>query len=618
MRPTASPRRLRASVSALLLALACVSGPRPLETVEPAVSSWVETPDTETRVRLTFVGTNDLHGWLEPHERAGDGPAVLGGIDIFAGYLNIMRAHRPGGVVLLDAGDMFQGTLVANMTEGEAVIKAFNLLKYDAVAVGNHEFDYGPEGDPVIALTPSEDPLGNLKKRMEQARFPLLTGNIAEKATQRPVEWPNGKRTLLIERKGVKIGIIGLTTPMTPLVTLAQNVESLEFLALKDTTLELSKELRERGAQVVALVLHAGTGCQSVDDASDLASCDPSGELYKLLMELAPGTVDVAVAGHTHQRLAHFINGTPAVQSGSFGRYFGVVELVWDPTAGRLVTAETKIWKPVALCRKVFAASKDCREEPAPGQTLALLPAMFMGREVTPDQVVSEAMRPDFRLVAKRKNEELGPVLAHGFGISRTSESALGSFVADVMREAVPGAQVAVTNSGGIRTAINAGPVTYGDVFNALPFENRLATLDLTGQQLLEFLAHGVDGKHGLIQVSGVHLQVAKLAPDKPSCLPNNSRLVKATLADGSEIKPKSRYQVVTNDFVAGGGDGYGVVLGKLESQHIKVRAELPPMREVVVASLRVSPRLKGPPADPTPRITFVEPPPCAAAAAAP
>jgi 5'-nucleotidase len=514
----------------------------------------------------------------------------------------VLREKRPDGIVLLDGGDVFQGTLVVNMTEGEVVIKAYNLLEYDAVALGNHEFDYGPEGEPVVALTPADDPLGNIKKRVAQARFPFLAGNVFEKATGKPVQWPNLRRSALIERKGVRIGLIGLSTPMTPSVTLAQNVASLEFRELEQTTIELAAELRERGAQVVLLALHAGTGCPVGTGPHETQACDVRGELWRLLHEIPPGTVDAAVAGHTHQYLAHFVNGTPSIQSGSFGVAFGVVDLWFDRRAGRLDTSRTRIWPTVPLCRKVYPSTGDCRQEVKGEEPV---PAIFLGEIVQPITAITDALRPELKLVEHRKNELLGPVLEDPFTRSRVDESDLGDFVADVMREALPGTHVAMTNSGGLRADLDSGPLTYGAVFSALPFENRLAQVTLTGDQLVELLRQGVSGKHGIVQVSGIRLEVLD-ASAKP-CRPEEGRLVTAIFDDGRPIVADATYEVVMNDFMATGGDGFQAVLSKLDPDQIRVRHDLPPLREVVVSHLRVHPQIKGPTRGPR-RIRFVTP----------
>lgn len=552
-------------------------------------------------VHITIVGTNDLHGWLEPHdpERAGEEP-VLGGVSTFAGYVAILREQRPDSVVLLDAGDLFQGTLVANMTEGAAVIKAYNLLRYDASAIGNHEFDYGPEGDSNVARTPSEDPLGALKKRLQEAKFTFLTGNIFVKDTNEPVAWPNTARSIIIRRHGLNIGIIGESTPTTPAVTLGQNVGTLDFKPLVPTTIELANDLRARGAQIVILTVHAGAGCPREQDPHELTGCT-GGEIFPLLRELPPGTVDAVVAGHTHQFLANFVNNVPAIQSKSYSEAFGVIDLAYNTQTGKVDQSETRVWQPVPICRLVHQDTSSCRFGSGP-----LVVPTFLGETVVPDAGIEDALGPDLQAVSTRKSEKLGPKLEFPFTRTREGESDLGDLVADVMKDAVPGGQIAVVNSGGLRADLAPGTLTYGRVFTALPFENRLSVLQLTGAELVALISKGLEGTHGVLQMSGIRVQA--IEPGSKACEEGGSRVVSATLESGGPVVPTETYTVITNDFVAGGGDDYDTVLNQVDPSRITIRYDLPPVREEVVAWLRFHPEMNKPIKPPKPRLSFVKP----------
>jgi 5'-nucleotidase len=552
-------------------------------------------------VHLTVVGTNDIHGWLEPHEpeRVGDEPS-LGGIATFAGYVSILREQRPDSVVLLDAGDLFQGTLVANMTEGAAVIKAYNMLHYDASAVGNHEFDYGPEGDANVARTPSEDPLGALKKRLTEANFPFLTGNIFVKDNGEPVSWPNTARDIIIRRHGLNIGIIGESTPSTPSVTLGQNVASLDFKPLLATTVELAADLRARGAQIVILAVHAGAGCPREAEPHELTGCT-GGEIFPLLRELPPGTVDAVVAGHTHQFIANFVNNVPVIESKSYAEAFGVIDLAYDTKTHKIDQSLTHIWPPVSICRMVHQDTNSCKQGSGPW----VVPT-FLGETVVPDSTIEEAIAPDLQAVATRKSDKLGPRIEFPLTRSRDKESDLGDLVADIMKGAVPGAQVGLVNSGGLRADVDAGTLTYGRIFNALPFENQLSVMQLTGAELTALISRGLEGTHGILQMSGIRIQA--IEPGVKSCDEGGSRVLSATLESGGPINPTDTYTVVTNDFVAQGGDDYNAVLDQVDPSHIQVRWDLPPVREEVAAYLRFHPEMTRYNRPAKPRINYVKP----------
>lgn len=576
--------RLLAPFAILAVALACAT-PRG------------ERPDV---VRVTLVGTNDFHGWIEPHERRDDREAapVLGGLDAFAGYVDILRRQRPDEVVLLDAGDMFQGTLVANLTEGAAVVRAYGAVGYDAAAVGNHEFDYGPEGPQVAASGPDEDPVGNLKARIAEASFPFLAGNIYERGTGAPVDWPNAPRSVMLQRQGLRIGVIGLITETTPGVTLSQNVAGLEFAPLAPVTVELAKEMRDRGAELVVVTAHVGGGCNELSDPFDLSSCDAGSELFRFLEALPVGTIDAIVAGHSHQALAHFVHGVPAIQSHSLGTAFGVIELFFDRRARKVLREQTTIWKPTDICRQVFTDTGGCRTV---GKG-PLEPARFLGEAVQPASRVLKAIRGDLERVRKIEEESVGPILERRFGRSRTRQSALGSLVADAMRAAIPDADVAFTNSGGLRAELPAGRLTFGQLYRALPFDNRLSILTLTGAELLALFEEGFSGSFGVPQLSGIELEVAT------SCRPRE-RIVTARLSNGEVLHPGRMYRVVTNDFVATSGDGYGRPLRKVDEERIEISERLPKVREVVMTELRGGPSPRAPAADSASRIRYVDAP---------
>ena len=168
-------------------------------------------------VTVSLVGTNDLHGHIEALPR-------LGG---YLANLRRARAQDGGGVVLVDAGDMFQGTLESNLGEGAAVVRAYNLLGYAAAAVGNHEFDYGPVGPAPSPRAPDDDARGALKARAAEARFPFLAANLADVASGAPPSWPNVRPTTIVQVAGVKVGVIGMTTMATPRTTMAANFAGL-------------------------------------------------------------------------------------------------------------------------------------------------------------------------------------------------------------------------------------------------------------------------------------------------------------------------------------------------------------------------------------------------------
>ncbi len=515
-------------------------------------------------IRITLAATNDLHGWVHPHTFQRDDGRVLeeGGLATLAGYISILRAQNPGGVLLLDGGDLFQGTLASNLSEGAVVIDAYNHLGYTAAAIGNHEFDYGPVGPVSVASDPEVDAFGALKARLAQAKFPLLAVNIYEARSGERPGWLPDDGSLLVEIKGVKIGILGLVTPSTPHTTNPVNVSSLRFGSLVPETAAAAKRLRQRGAEIVIGVAHAGGKCGSCEDPKDLSTCDTnSGEIFELLLQLPPGTVDAMIAGHTHQELAHFVNGTPVVETRALGRALAVVELFVDPKTRRVLPDQTVLSRNVAVCEKVEKTAGTCELSVLKKMPkVELEPATYRGQPVIVDAALQKMLAPVLAQVESSQRRSLGLTVPRALWRNYEAESALGDFLADSLR-ALEKADVAILNSGGLRADLPAGELTYGNVYEVIPFDNTISTLTLSGEELRRLLHAAYGSGKGVFQVSGLKVKIGRC--------PGQGRLKSFTLANGKAVDPVKKYRVVMPDFLARGGDGLGPVLSAVPTSRI-------------------------------------------------
>ncbi len=506
-------------------------------------------------LRLTIVGTNDFHGHVLPYRAAlRDGTAVeMGGSAIFAGYLANIRAENPGGVILLDGGDVMHGTIASNVTEGAVVIDVYNYLGYTATAIGNHEFDYGPVG-PVSVAVPGMDPFGALKARIQQANFPFLAVNIYDAATGERPSWLGNDGTLVIEVNGVKVGIFGLATPTTPKTTNPVNVASLRFGSLALEAISAATALRGRGAEVVIAVMHAGGKCASYDNPRDISSCSPKQELFEMLEEIPPGTLDAIVAGHTHQVVGHFIKGVPAIETHGVGGSFSTIDLWLDPKQHSVIADRTQIRAAIPLCARV-----DERGSCDPGKlrdapSIRLAQASFLNRPVVPDAKITEMLKPAEAMVHAEEERKLGVKVPHQLVRNREGESALGEVLADALRE-MEHADVALLNPGGLRSDVAAGELTYGTMYKVLPFENTVANLTVTGEELTRLL-QAAYSSGGVYQESGLQLTLLRCS--------DVVRLKAAKLSDGSPIHPERRYKVAMSDFLASGGDNMAPAVSSL------------------------------------------------------
>lgn len=453
-------------------------------------------------VTLSVVGTTDVHGFVFPRNGRG-------GVALLAGYLKNLRAARAadgGATLLVDSGDTFQGGIESNLTEGGLVIDAYNALGYTAAAIGNHEFDFGPVDLPGARQSRDGDPRGAIKARAAQARFPMLAANLIDAATDQPVDWPNVRRSVVVEAAGVKVGLVGVMTIDALRATLPVNVRGLRMAPLAPTIITEATKLRTAGAEVVIVVSHAGGSCGRFDDPADLASCDASSEIFTVAGELPAGLVDVIAAGHTHAGLAHRVNGITIIQAYSLGRAFARADVQVDRVTRRVVRVDP--FAPHYVCAEQDPRTLDC--EPRAGAATALPPARYEGRPVVEDPAIVQAMAPALQRVRDLQAMPLGVYLQTSLPRTGDPESPLGNLFADALRGAVAGADVAINNNsrGGLRTDLPDGALTFGRLYDVFPFDNRLVRLTVTGAELTQVFENEIRrNRRGALGISGVRVE---------------------------------------------------------------------------------------------------------------
>ncbi|MEM9188998.1 MAG: 5'-nucleotidase C-terminal domain-containing protein [Myxococcota bacterium] len=498
---------------------------------------------------MSIVGTNDHHGHIE-------------WLPLLAGHVNNLRALRAGddgAVLLVDGGDMFQGTLVSNLGEGAAVIRGYNALEYSAATVGNHEFDFGPVGPANIPQRGADDPRGALIARATEADFPLLSANLLDRETNRPVRWdPIAPRAELVVAGDITVGVIGVTSVDTLVTTLAGNVADLQVAPLAETIEREARELRNAGAEVVVVAAHAGGSCERFDDPGDLSSCRPQ-EIFRVAEALSAGAVDVIVGGHTHRGMAHVVNDIAVIESFAYGVAFGRVDLTFD-RASRRVVART-IYPPYFVCNGRGLPPEDCQPPP------------YAGRPVVPDPEVAALVAEEFRAVEALQVEPIGVTLNDDFYPASSRESALGNLIADLIREARSG-DVGIVNGGGLRAPLRRGTPTYGEFFEMFPFDNRFAVAEVSGAELRALVAEDVQFGGEIYSFGGLEIDAR--------CAGN--RLEIGLRTNGRTVQDADTLRLVLSDFLATGSSPLlGIVrsAGRIEIED----GEL--MRDALVGLLR-------------------------------
>jgi 5'-nucleotidase len=495
-----------------------------------APTGTVPEPDT---VVISVIGTNDVHGELiaQPDR---------GGITTFSGYVAAIRAARAddGAVLLVDAGDMWQGTLESNLSEGLAVAKAYNALGYAAAVIGNHEFDFGPTGPQAIPEADGDDPRGALRYNATVLDFPLLAANLIDAETGQRVDWENVQSSTMVERAGVKIGIVGVLTESTPQTTIAANVRGLRIAPLAEAIIMEASKLRAAGASLIVVVAHAGSRCTEFDDPHDLSSCDMSREIMRVANELPAGLVDHIVAGHEHTGIAHVVNGAVVTSAYSNARKFDRVDFTIDRSAGSVI--HRQIFPPQANCVNEHVEGDFCSDEK--GRE----PAVYEGIPIEPMPAVAVIAARAGEVAMQRKAEKLGVYLETPMTLRDQPETALGNLLTDAMLESFD-ADVSIYNVyGGIRAEMPQGEVTFGHVFRVYPFDNRIAVIELSGLELRKIFVNQVHNTARRAGFSGMRAFVA---------CESGQMSVQMIRDDGREIQDSETLRVVANDFLILGGD---------------------------------------------------------------
>jgi 5'-nucleotidase len=507
---------------------------RPLVACAALVLALANATGRAAEITVSIVGTNDLHGRLFTDDQGRGGLTVLGG---YVDNLRAARAADGGAVLVLDAGDTFQGGIESNLSEGLMVVDAYNAIGYSALAVGNHDFDFGaadPRG-PVATWLPrarggsnDDDLQGALKAAAARARFPFLAANILDAATGQPVQWPNVTPSTIVSAAGVRVGLVGMMTETGLRQTLAAHANGLATSPLAATVAREAERLRERGAELVVLATHAGGWCGETANPQDLSSCDQGSEIFRLVRELPPGTLQAVVAGHTHGTVAHVVNDVPIISVPNFGVQFGRMDLAFD-TALRRVTG-VRVHEPQRVCARIEPANGECAVAPAG------VAAEYEGRPVAPSAKVAAAIEPELTRVRALRAEPLGVVADTAVARGAGTESALGNLFADAVRSAVPGADAALgygSGRGGLRADLPAGPLTFGHAYDAFPFDNRITRVTLTGAQLQRVieaqLPFWIDGRRGLPGLAGIYVTLR---------CDDNGPLAQITTVAGRDIEP--------------------------------------------------------------------------------
>ena len=492
---------MKKKLLSLLLALAMVFTLAACGEKKPAPGK-----DATATEPVVILHTNDVHGAVSNYAK----------VAALASQYESEGAY----VLILDAGDFSQGDTAVSVSEGATAVELMNMVGYDAVALGNHEFDYGFEA---------------LKKNMENAQFPVLAANVKYNG-----ELAFDDAAVFTTPGGTKIGVFGLDTPETATKAHPGKIQGVTFAGGEEMyaiAQEMVDMLKNEGCNYIICLGHLG-----IDDET-AATANRSIDL----LEKVTG-IDVFIDGHSHSTEEEIVEKTNADRK--------VGDTVVTSTGTKIENIGVVTIKDSTITTETVLAEEV--EAPADSEITARANAIIAEIEA------------DYGTVFAKTEITLNGEKAPG---NRTEETNLGDLITDAL---VWGAgqqgetvDAAITNGGGIRATIEAGDITKKDVNTVLPFGNTLSIIKITGTELLEVLEASTfctpEAIGGFPQVSGIEFTVDTTKgydqgdeyPGTTYFAPKTINRVTIKTVGGKDFDPAATYTIATNDFMASGGDTY-------------------------------------------------------------
>lgn len=476
----------------------------------------VSAQENKTKKIYLFY-TNDIHGGIAEVEATflnPNFPPILGGGASAAGIISQFRkrAEEEDAIfLLLDAGDIFQGTPLGTKTDGLAIIDYMNQVGYTAAAAGNHDFDLGK--DAFIKLT-------------EYANFPILSANLIDKKSGTHFEYV--KPHIMVEEKGLKIGILGISTESTENMSFADHIKGLDFTAEVPAAKKAIAELKEQGADIIIGVSHLGLPYNMEEGYAELRANEEQNirkDSYLNAMELAryvPG-IDLLFGGHIHKGYnepwVDPVNHTICFQNYGNGGNLGMVMVNVDMESKSIIGYEL------------------------PTKSSGLL--LLTQDQYWPDAQIRKSIKAKQAEVEKGFDEVIGVT---ELALTRAAgESPMNNLICDAMIDAT-GSDFSFTNFGGIRSDLQIGPITPRDMFKVMPFGNAIVVIKMSGAMLKELIEGKLNNNRTGLAIGGGKV-VYERARD-------NGDKITTFLVNGKPIKPEGTYRVAMTDYLAEGNSG--------------------------------------------------------------
>ncbi len=551
----------------------------------------LEEEDTRNNKIVVIAGLNDFHGALKPFQRKNEmGAYQIGGAAFLASHMRLIRKQFSNRLLILDAGNQWQGSLESQILHGQPVIDFYNLIGVDAAVLGRYELTLGPQTSGVFR----GDPQGRLRANLLKAQYPYLSANLFEPDSNENWKQPNLYPSQIFVRNGIRIGILGLTSSKTQGFQFYDAHAGVRFGDPVYSALQTIHNLKKRGAQAIILIANLGIECANTPKTKFLKSdqtqypvwsektpqgdCSDQSELSKLLQKIPDGKIDAIIAGNQHHLVHHWINGIPVLQSGAMGMYYQLLYLSFDPKTFKIKKELTRIEGPIPVCRQIYQNQNDCagsRPIPRGGRGKLVIPSLHGNQIYAHPGALSiiQQAKKDTRLIRTLEIAKSENGITH----SQTKGSKLGNLLADALREHI-GADFALINPGALTGEIKPGPITYETIFQLLPHETQVVKIKITGRQLRQIIQIANSGARGIYSVSGLKIELVDLPFQAKSKDLNNdhriahwevNRLLSLRDDQGNQIINKKFYTLATTDYLIFGGDDLSWIMKQIANSEI-------------------------------------------------
>lgn len=459
--------------------------------------------------KISIYHTSDVHGMYSSRKAKWDKENSTRDIGGFAALMSLIKKD-PNRYILLDSGDMFQGTPEGNLTKGIASIEFMNMLGYSAAVIGNHDYDFGEEA---------------LKNIAKLAKFPLLGANIYlkgndEEKNQKKPDYIKPYTVINIDKR--KIAILGIAGQHTKTSTLPKNVSHLNFKDEARETKLWIEEINKLNPDAILIVAHIGIDpnlSQQIVDASTYTFFQTRNSTIQIARAAKNATI--VFGGHNHTGL---LKGWRDPQTNTL-----ICESYWGLT--HVTKAEIEFDDKTGKVKNV---------------SCELIPLWI--DQVGEDEKVLKKWQEIYQNVSKEMDKVIAKAKKSLTFESETLDNPIGNFVTDVTRWK-SNAEIAFQNAGGVRNVINAGEIKLRDIYQVMPFENTIVTLKMKGEDIYELLKDNLKPNKTSMYISGI---VVKYKINEQ----NQTEILEILLDNGTPIDPQKTYTVATNNYLTSGGSG--------------------------------------------------------------